>query len=235
MDQTFIPVSDSDSLLHTLLASSGDCIKILDLDGNLIFMTEGGRKIMEVVDFGAIHGCPWPDFWQGQGNVDAKAAVKAAQRGVSRDITAGHQAVEHLRTNEARFVTFAQAMPNQVWSATPDGQLDWFNDQVFAYSGFTFDDLVGNNWARMVHPEDIDNAAETWANSLSEGVSYQMEFRLRRADGSFRWHLARALPIRDSMAKLSDGSARTPISPITRLPRPSLRRRSTNMIRSRAK
>lgn len=81
----FGPVSDPTSLLKSLLASSGDCIKILDLDGNLVFMTEGGMRIMEVTDFGAIKGCPWPDFWHDQGNIDAKAAVAAA-----RDGGAGH-------------------------------------------------------------------------------------------------------------------------------------------------
>ncbi|HEY8335214.1 MAG TPA: HWE histidine kinase domain-containing protein [Tardiphaga sp.] len=81
MDQSFGPVSDPTSLLRSLLASSGDCIKILDLDGNLVFMTEGGKRLMEVTDFAAIQGCPWPDFWQDQGHRDAKAAVAAAKAG----------------------------------------------------------------------------------------------------------------------------------------------------------
>ena len=150
MDQSSAPVSDPNSLLRALLASSGDCIKILDLDGNLIYMTEGGQRIMEVTDFGAIKGCPWPDFWQDQGNVDAKAAVAAARDGnaghfqgfattiagtprwwdvtvtlirdadgkpdrllsVSRDITESRDADLAVRESEARFKTFAQAMPN---------------------------------------------------------------------------------------------------------------------------
>lgn len=81
MDQSLGPIPDSTSFLRSLLAASGDCIKVLDFDGNLVFMTEGGQRIMEVTDFGAIKGCPWPDFWQDQGNIDAKAAVKAAQEG----------------------------------------------------------------------------------------------------------------------------------------------------------
>ena len=66
------------SLLRSFLASSGDCIKILDLDGKLLFMTEGGQRVMEVADFGAIKGCPWPDFWRDQG---AKAAIETARAG----------------------------------------------------------------------------------------------------------------------------------------------------------
>jgi len=95
------------------------------------------------------------------------------------------------------FETFAQSVPNQVWSATPDGQLDWFNQSVFKYSGYGYEDLAGSNWARMVHPEDIEKAAATWTEALSSGASYETEFRLRRADGQFRWHLARATPIKN--------------------------------------
>ncbi len=67
--------------LRRVLASSADCIKVLDLDANLIFMSEGGQRIMEVSDFNAIRGCPWPDFWADQGQVDAKAAVEVAKAG----------------------------------------------------------------------------------------------------------------------------------------------------------
>jgi len=61
--------------MRSLLASSDDCIKVIDLDGKLDFMSEGGQRTMEVSDFNAIRGCPWPDFWVGQGNADAKFAI----------------------------------------------------------------------------------------------------------------------------------------------------------------
>ena len=67
--------------LRSVLASSGDCIKVLDLDARLTFMTENGQRIMEVDDFNAIRGCPWPDFWQDRGNADARTAVEAARSG----------------------------------------------------------------------------------------------------------------------------------------------------------
>ena len=241
MDQSSLPVSNPNSLLRTLLASSGDCIKILDLDGNLIYMTEGGQRIMEVSDFGAIKGCPWPDFWQDKGNAEAKAAVAAALEGntghfqgfattmagtpkwwdvtvtlirdadgkperllsVSRDITEPRRAELAMRESETRFKTYAQAMPNQVWSATTDGELDWFNDQVFAYSGLTFDNLAGSGWAQMVHADDIGPAAASWAKAREAGKQYQVEFRLRQHDGAWRWHLARALPIRDGAGAIT--------------------------------
>jgi PAS domain S-box-containing protein len=67
--------------LRGVLASSDDCIKVLDLNGDLLSMTEGGMKVMEVDDFETIRGCAWTSFWTDQGNADAKAAVEAARSG----------------------------------------------------------------------------------------------------------------------------------------------------------
>jgi len=67
--------------LRGVLSSSADCIKVLDLDANLVFMSEGGQRVMEVDDFNAIRGCSWLDFWQGEGSAGAKAAVEVAKAG----------------------------------------------------------------------------------------------------------------------------------------------------------
>lgn len=72
---------DETEFMRSVLGASADCIKVLDLDDRLTFMSEGGMRVMEVSDFNAIRGCPWPDFWQDQGNTDAKAALAAAKAG----------------------------------------------------------------------------------------------------------------------------------------------------------
>lgn len=71
----------NDDLLRGVLAGCGDCIKILDLDGRLQFMSEGGRRVMEVEDFSLLKGCPWPSFWVGEGNAHASEAVETAKAG----------------------------------------------------------------------------------------------------------------------------------------------------------
>jgi len=71
----------SEEFNRRILASSADCIKVLDLEGRLEFMNDGGLWIMEVDDFAAVRGMPWPSFWQGDGHRDACAAVEAASRG----------------------------------------------------------------------------------------------------------------------------------------------------------
>lgn len=73
----------NDALLAVLLDASGDCIKILDLEGRLQFMSEGGKRVMEVDDFSALKGCPWPDLWANEGNASARRAVEDARSGKS--------------------------------------------------------------------------------------------------------------------------------------------------------
>ena len=74
-------LAGNDDVLRGVLAGCGDCIKILDLEGRLQFMSEGGKRVMEVEDFGKLKGCPWPDFWAGDGNADALRAVETAKAG----------------------------------------------------------------------------------------------------------------------------------------------------------
>lgn len=78
---TAATLEERESFLSSVLKSSTDCIKVLNLDGELTFMTDGGMKVMEVSDFNAVQGCPWPEFWQGAGNAEAKKAVAAAREG----------------------------------------------------------------------------------------------------------------------------------------------------------
>lgn len=72
---------EREAFVSSVLASSTDCIKVLDLDGRLTFMSEGGQRVMEVSDFNAVAGCPWPDFWHGVGNAEAVASIEAARQG----------------------------------------------------------------------------------------------------------------------------------------------------------
>jgi PAS domain S-box-containing protein len=117
--------------------------------------------------------------------------------GTVMDISAQRKASGLLRDSEAQFHGFAQAMPNHVWAATPDGQLDWFNEQVYRFTGLPFAELEGERWAAAVHPDDLLATALRWSDALKSGETYQAEFRLRNADGVYRWHVARAVPIRD--------------------------------------
>jgi PAS domain S-box-containing protein len=87
-------------------------------------------------------------------------------------------------------------MPSQVWTSHADGVVDWFNDQVYRYTGSEVP-LDRERWRQMVHSEDRDAATEQWYAAIAAGKTFEAEFRIRRADGAWRWHLVRALPIVD--------------------------------------
>ena len=121
-------------------------------------------------------------------------------------------ATERVRAQEARrqsdeqFRIVAQSVPNQIWTARPDGMLDWFNDQVYAYSGAepgTLGAGGGIAWDGVVHRDDLARAGEAWARSLSTGGVYETEFRIRRRDGAFRWFLVRGEPVRDAEGRIT--------------------------------
>ncbi|MEB0058156.1 PAS domain-containing protein [Variovorax sp. LG9.2] len=131
-------------------------------------------------------------------------------RGVVQDITGAKQVEATLRQSEGRFRALAQAVPNQVWTAAGDGRLDWFNDQVYEYSGMHFEQLEGNGWATIVHPDDLPDVVSQWQLSLATQLPYAAEFRLRRLDGDYRWHLVRAHPVQDGdghVGETGEGSA----------------------------
>ncbi|WP_218511448.1 PAS domain-containing sensor histidine kinase [Variovorax sp. dw_308] len=113
------------------------------------------------------------------------------------ETTAKVRAEQAVRVRDARFQTVAEAMPNHVWAAPPDGSVDWFNHNVSTYTGLPLQQLVCEGWANIVHPEDLADVTQRWQSALAEGSAYEAEARLRRADGAYRWHIARAVPLHD--------------------------------------
>ena len=101
-----------------------------------------------------------------------------------------------LRESEEQFRVFAQAVPNHLWASRPNGELYWFNEQVYTYAGVRHGTLDGFSWADIVHPIDLPAASMAWVRSLESGDVYETEFRIRRADGLYRWFLVRAEPVR---------------------------------------
>ena len=102
--------------------------------------------------------------------------------------------------DEFRFVT--DFIPQMVWATQPDGYHDFYNKQWFDYTGLSYQETSGENWNTVLHPDDQQRAWKLWKHCLHTGQSYEIEYRLRRHDGEFRWFLARALPLRDEQGKI---------------------------------
>jgi PAS domain S-box-containing protein len=96
---------------------------------------------------------------------------------------------------EKSFRFLMNAIPQQVWTAKPDGSLDYVNDVVSNDFGYSSEHIVGNGWQAFIHPDDLKNCLAKWMDALSLGTEYMVEFRLLFADGSYKWHLARAVPL----------------------------------------
>jgi PAS domain S-box-containing protein len=107
-----------------------------------------------------------------------------------------------LRESEGRFRQLADAMPQIVFTAQPDGVIDYFNRQWYEYTGLPEGSIGIESW-RKVHTEDgLRRVMEAWPQALHTGQPYEIEYPLRRRDGVYRWHLGRALPIKDEQGRV---------------------------------
>jgi PAS domain S-box-containing protein len=119
------------------------------------------------------------------------------------DVTERALAQRRLRESEARFRELADAMPQIVFSAQHSGQIDYFNRQWYAYTGLPPGDVSLEGW-RSAHTEDgLHRALESWTEAVRTGQPFECEFPLRRHDGHYRWHLARAVPMRDDQGRIT--------------------------------
>ncbi len=108
-------------------------------------------------------------------------------------LAAARAAREALRASEARYRFLAEAIPVLVWTALPDGQLDYVTERTGRYFGLAPDTLLRDGWKDVIHPDDLPDVAARWRHSLETGEPYKVEFRLRAADGAYRWHVGNAL------------------------------------------
>ena len=122
---------------------------------------------------------------------------------IARDITETKRAEEALRASEERFRDLANAVPDVVWTADPDGTITFANDRWFEYCGIT-PERNAREWPELVlHPEDRKRCIAEWTRALREGTQYEIEVRNRRHDGAYRWFLTRAAPVRDAEGRIT--------------------------------
>jgi two-component system sensor histidine kinase/response regulator len=105
---------------------------------------------------------------------------------------------EGLRESEERWRSLTDALPQLVWSAGPDGACDYFSTQWTQHTGVPEADLLGWQWLKVLHPDDREPTRKFWTDSVAGRGPYDVEYRIRRSDGEYRWFKTRGVPIRDS-------------------------------------
>ncbi len=116
--------------------------------------------------------------------------------GVAFDIDESVRAKAEASTMQRRFETFLATVPQLVWTADATGTIDWYNDRWYEYTGQSREEAFGWGWQSVHHPDDFLEVMRRWPDAVATGEPFDMEFRLRGADG-YRWFLTRAFPLRD--------------------------------------
>jgi PAS domain S-box-containing protein len=141
--------------------------------------------------------------------IDDSAAPIRADEGallgavlVFRDVTQRHETEEQLRRSERQFRQLADAMPQIVWTALPDGAIDYMNRQWTDFTGLP-ETFGKTGWSEVIHPDDAETAHEQWAASLRNGTPFEMQIRLReRRQQTYRWHLIRTVAAHDDAGRV---------------------------------
>jgi PAS domain S-box-containing protein len=129
---------------------------------------------------------------------DAEHHCVLGVTGVVQDISARKSAEDTLRESEEVLRALANSIPQLAWMAQADGNIVWYNERWYEYTGTTAEQMSGWGW-QSTHPEVLPAVLQRWNDSLRTGNPFDMEFPIRGADGQFRWFLTRVNPVRDRL------------------------------------
>ena len=113
------------------------------------------------------------------------------------------RAEEALRESEAQFHILSDAVPQIIWTNEAGGVANYFNSRWFEYSGLSLEESFGPGWQAFVHPDDAPASRARWQEALDKGEIFDTEYRLRRADGVYRWFIGRNIPLRDDAGSVT--------------------------------
>lgn len=122
--------------------------------------------------------------------------------GINIDIEDRKRAEDTVRANEQALRSTINAIPALAWSSRPDGYVTFLNQRWLDYAGITTEQGEGWGWTVTIHPDDVSRLGEYWQAVLASGQQGEIEARLRRFDGIYRWFLFRATPLRDSAGNI---------------------------------
>jgi PAS domain S-box-containing protein len=136
------------------------------------------------------------------GTILGMSIAGAAGWSAQRDNSARDLAEQALHQEEERFRDLANNMSQFAWMADAKGWVSWYNQQWFDYTGTTLEETVGSGWRKVHHPEHVQRVVEKISRCFETGEVWEDTFPLRGRDGSYRWFLSRAVPIRNPAGKV---------------------------------
>lgn len=119
-----------------------------------------------------------------------------------RDISVQVQTRVAIAESAERLRFMAESMPQKIFTARPNGDIDYLNQQWTEFTGLSFKEIKEGGWIQFVHPDDAEENIRCWLHSIQTGEPFQFEHRFRRSDGVYRWHLTRAHALRDAQGKV---------------------------------
>ncbi len=122
--------------------------------------------------------------------------------GTMRDITDEKSHQQILEESEEKFRLLADSVPQHIWISDADGNINYYNQSIYNYTGLTHEEIKDNGWTKIIHPDDIEENVRRWHHSLDTGIDYFMEHRFKKADGEYRWHLSRAVAQKDTQGNI---------------------------------
>jgi PAS domain S-box-containing protein len=121
---------------------------------------------------------------------------------LTADLIERKRAEAALLASESRFRQLADAMPQLVWTARPDGAIDYYNERWYEFTGFSRD-AFDASWDSILHPDDVQRTRETYYAAIHSGQPYDIEYRFwDRREKRWKWFVGRALPVRDAQGKI---------------------------------
>ncbi|AFY47370.1 PAS domain S-box [Nostoc sp. PCC 7524] len=118
------------------------------------------------------------------------------------DITQRQRAETALRQSEERYRYLSNAIPQLVWISNVKGECVYVNQRWCEFTGMTTEQISGFGWQTIIHPDDIESVMREWMTAMQTGEPYEQELRYQKYDGSYRWHLARAVPIKNEQGQI---------------------------------
>ncbi len=116
---------------------------------------------------------------------------------IATEVTSQALLNKQVQESEKRFRLLADSMPQHIWTADAEGNLNYYNKSVFDYTGLTQEEIDRDGWLQIVHPDDREKNMAEWMESIKTGKDFLFEHRFRKHSGEYRWQLSRAVPQRD--------------------------------------